>query len=109
MELKALNESYLVTGQIAISDVEQLLAQGFTAVVCNRPDNEAADQPLSTDIKAACLENGLAFYHIPMVGSNFTAEDVTFLKDIIAKETKVLGFCRTGNRSSILWNAAQSV
>ena len=109
MDLKYLNDSFAVTGQISVDDVAQLSGQGFVTVVCNRPDGEEPGQPLSSAISEACQQSGLAFHFIPMNGPNYSAEDVANLKQVIAANSgKILGFCRTGNRSSILWNAAQA-
>ncbi|AJQ96422.1 TIGR01244 family sulfur transferase [Gynuella sunshinyii] len=108
MELKYLTDTFAVTGQITVADVTQLSAADFTAVVCNRPDAEEPGQPLSADIAMACENAGLDFLYIPMNGPNYSAADVSRLKEVLsANKGKVLGFCRTGNRSSILWNAAQ--
>ena len=109
MELKYLNDSFAVTGQISVADVGKLAADGFTTVVCNRPDGEEPGQPTSAAIAEACQQAGLAFQFIPMNGPNYSAADVSNLKRAVsASDGKVLGFCRTGNRSSILWNAAQA-
>jgi len=106
MSFTYLSDSFAVTGQIEPSLVEELSSQGFVAVVCNRPDNEEQGQPSASEVKAICDAQGLDFEYIPMVGPNFTVEDVNRLKTVLAKG-KVLAFCRSGNRSSILWRAAQ--
>ena len=109
MDLKYLNDSFAVTGQISVADVAQLAEQGFTTVVCNRPDGEEPGQPASASIAEACQQSGLVFHFIPMNGPNYSPTDVANLKQAVsASAGKVLGFCRTGNRSSILWNAAQA-
>lgn len=106
MSFTYLADSFAVTGQIQPEEIENLSSQGFVAVVCNRPDNEEPDQPAYADIQAECKNASLDFEYIPMVGSNYTEADVNSLKSIMAKG-KVLAFCRSGNRSSILWKAAQ--
>jgi sulfide:quinone oxidoreductase len=42
-----------------------------------------------------------------MNGPNYSAEQVSTLKALIDSSSNILGYCRTGNRSSILYNAAQ--
>lgn len=109
MDLKYLTDNFAVTGQISVDQLATAKEQGFATVVCNRPDGEAPDQPLSSDIAQACNDAGLMFHYIPMNGPNFTAEDVANLQNAIGSaKGKVLAFCRTGNRSSILWNAVNS-
>ena len=106
MSFTYLSDSFAVTGQIQPLLIEELSGQGFVAVVCNRPDNEEQGQPSASEIKAICDAQGLDFEHIPMVGPNYTTDDVSRLKSVLVKG-KVLAFCRSGNRSSILWKAAQ--
>lgn len=106
MSFTYLTDSFAVTGQIQPAEIEGLASEGFVAVVCNRPDNEEPGQPTAAEIQAACLAANLDFGFIPMVGPNFTVEDVDNLKSFMVKG-KVLGFCRSGNRSSILWKASQ--
>ena len=101
-----LTDSFAVSPQIALADVALLREQGFVAVVCNRPDNEDPGQPSAADMRAACDEAGLAFAHIPMNGPQYSAEDLQALKAMMEKG-KTFAYCRSGNRSSILWKAAQ--
>lgn len=100
-------ESYFVSAQIAVGDVQTAKADGYDVVICNRPDDEEAGQVNHEAIKAACEAEGIAFHFMPMQGPNFTPEYVEQVKALIADNKKVLGYCRTGNRSSILFNAAQ--
>ena len=107
MEIKQLADNFSVTGQITVADVATIKAQGFSAIVCNRPDGEQEGQPLAADIAKECIAQGVSFTHLPMNGPNFSPADVAALKQVLADNANVFGFCRTGNRSSILWNAAQ--
>lgn len=100
-----LTDSFAVSAQILPEVIGELPGQGFVAVVCNRPDGEDEGQPLAKDIEAACVAAGLEFMHLPMVGPNFTADDVAGLQSMMEKG-KVLSYCRSGNRSAILWKAA---
>ncbi len=101
-----LTDSYAVSAQILPEAIAELASQGFVGVVCNRPDNEDPGQPTAKEIEAACVAAGLEFVHIPMVGPNYTADDIAALK-VMMGNGKVLGYCRSGNRSSILWKGAQ--
>ena len=47
MPIFKLTESLSVAAQITPQDIPNLAAQGFTAVVCNRPDGEVPGQALS--------------------------------------------------------------
>ncbi len=107
MHATYLTENYAVSPQISPELVSLLKQEGFDAIVCNRPDNEEGGQiPFSAIAEAASAE-GIEAFHIPMIGPNFTPDDLAKLKEIIASKSKIFAFCRSGNRSSILWKAAQ--
>ena len=99
-------ENYWVSPQIDESQVAQASEQGFQVIVCNRPDGESSDQIPSDTIASAAQEKGLEFVYLPMNGPNFTEDYVTTVKQLNADGKKVLAYCRSGNRSSILYNAA---
>ena len=48
-----LSDTLVVSAQPALEDFAPLAAQGFKVVVCNRPDGETADQPLTADVRQA--------------------------------------------------------
>lgn len=107
MEITQIAPDYWVSPQLSVTDVALAKDQGYSAIVCNRPDGEEAGQPTAAEIRAACDQAGLSFAYLPMQGPNYTPAMVQELKDLLAKEDKVLGYCRTGNRSSVLYRAAQ--
>lgn len=106
MNATQLANNYWVAPQISLDDVAEAKAQGFEAIVCNRPDGEAADQPPAADIQSAAEAAGLKFYMLPMNGPVFSAEQAETLRSVLQQNDKVLGYCRSGNRSSILYRAA---
>ena len=106
MNYQALSSKYAVAPQINPEDVTEIKADGFKAVVCNRPDGEADGQPTAASIQAACESAGLDFYYCPMNGPSVAPEHVETLRELLAGETKIFAFCRTGNRSSIFYNQA---
>ena len=107
MELNALTPHYSVAAQIDVSDLASIKAQGFEAIVCNRPDGEVDGQPSFASLKTAAEALGLIIHYIPMAGPVVTAEMIAQFKEVMKANQRVLGYCRTGNRSSILWNAIQ--
>ena len=48
MDIKPLNPGISVSPQIAPGDMAEIAAQGFKAIICNRPDGEEAGQPSSS-------------------------------------------------------------
>lgn len=105
MNTTQLSQNYWVSPQITVEDVQEAQNLGFTAIVCNRPDGEAPEQTPAAEIQEACAQVGIKFLDLPMWGPNYSADMVTQLQQLLAEESKVLGYCRSGNRSSILFQA----
>jgi len=108
MNYAQIADNYWVAPQIEIADITKLKLEGFDVVVCNRPDGEELNQPTFSDIEAECADQGMEFHFLPMNGPNFSEEQVQTVKSLINAEKKIFAYCRSGNRSSILFNAAIS-
>lgn len=108
MNYQALSPNYVVSPQIRLADIAAIKADGFKVVISNRPDGEEAGQPTAADVKAACDEAGLAFYHCPMQGPSVKPEDVDVLRGLLQEDNKIFAFCRTGNRSSMFFQYTQA-
>jgi len=106
---RQLDEKTLVSGQIAPADLPGLKQAGVTMVVNNRPDGEDSDQPLSAEIEAAARAAGLEYRHIPIM-RGMGPSDVDEMRRAIAGvgDGKMLAFCRSGNRSALVWAVARS-
>lgn len=110
MNFARLSDRYSVAPQIQPADVEFFAAQGFTIVICNRPDGEATDQPTAESIRAACENQGIEFHMIPMSGRDVDPDTVEqFLAVMRGASGPVLGYCRSGTRSAILWQIASQI
>lgn len=104
MRIYKLTEACSVAGQILPADVEALKQSGFVTIVCNRPDDEDFGQPAATEISNACDEHGVAFHHLPISNAGINADMVKEFQKIIAESNgPVLAYCRSGQRSSVLW------
>lgn len=109
MTIYRLSETCAVAGQIQPSDVEGLAADGFTTIVCNRPDNEDFGQPTASDIEAECATHGITFHHIAIDRGGLTKQMVEdFRKAVEASTGPVLAYCRSGQRSAVIWQASGS-
>ena len=107
MNYARMSDNYSVAPQILPEDVEFFANEGFTTLICNRPDGEDAGQPPSAAIREACEQHGIAFHMIPMVGRGLDTETVgQFLTVMRNAPGPVLGYCRSGTRSAILWQVA---
>ena len=109
MPIFKLSESLSVAAQITPQDVPNIAAQGFTTVVCNRPDGEVPDQASMDEIEAACDAAGLLFVRYPVNAMNFPGADLDGLGELFDDPSQsVLAYCRTGTRCANLWVATRS-
>ena len=109
MPIFKLSESLSVAAQIAPQDVPNIAAQGFTTVVCNRPDGEVPNQASMDEIEAACHAAGLLFVRYPVNAMNFPGADLDGLGELFDDPSQsVLAYCRTGTRCANLWVATRS-
>jgi sulfide:quinone oxidoreductase len=107
MTIYRLSERCAVAGQIQPADVETLATEGFKTIICNRPDNEDFGQPTADQIAAACEPHGIAFHLIPVGHGGLSMDTVAKFRDVVsASEGLVLAYCRSGQRSSIIWQAS---
>ena len=97
-----------VAGQIQPGDVADLAASGYTAIICNRPDDEESGQPSMDAVAAACEQAGVTFVRYPVTALNFPGDDLTLMDDAMNSGDKTLAYCRSGARSANLWVATQA-
>ena len=98
-----LTESYYISPQVFVEDVQAIKEMGFDSIINNRPERESDDQPEGKDLKAAIEMAGLSYYQNPIVLSELTHREVDLQAKCLEKSQKTLAFCRTGTRSSVLW------
>lgn len=109
MDLKRINEHVSVSGQISPEDVAALKEAGFVAIINNRPDGEAPDQPSSDEIEAAAKAAGLAYHAIPLGREGVSPDMVEKTKAVLeGSDGPVFCFCRSGTRSTTLWALSQA-
>lgn len=109
MDIKKLNDEVEVSGQISPADVPALAARGIRALICNRPDGEAAGQPAARDLEQAAAAHGLAFRSIPFTSGAQTPADVeAFARALDELPKPVLAYCRSGLRSASIWAMAEA-
>jgi len=107
--VRQLDDKTLVAGQIAPADVPRLAEEGITLIVNNRPDGEDPDQPLAAEIESAAEAAGIGYRHIP-IARGLGPSDVENMREALAEvgDGKLLAFCRSGNRSALVWAVAKS-
>lgn len=108
-DFRTLSDRVLASPQILPADIADAQAQGVTLVINNRPDGEEADQPEGAEIEAAARAAGLDYLAIPVSGAGMSAPQVAAMAEALAgADGKVLAFCRSGTRSTLLWSLAQA-
>ena len=109
MDLRRLAPGLSVSEQIFPSQVAELKAAGFRAIVCNRPDGEGSDQPLFAEIKRAADAAGIEAHYLPAESGKVTDEQgVAFGKLLETLPKPVLAYCRSGMRSTTMWALSQA-
>ena len=110
MDINTLTDKLSVSGQIAANDLAILKQNGVTTIINNRPDDEACEQPRSDALAAQAEKLGLAYYFIPVTPGHLLDADAVHMSKILNESAgKVHAFCRSGNRSSLLWQRSQDL
>jgi uncharacterized protein (TIGR01244 family) len=108
-DFRRLSDTMLASPQITVADVAAAKDAGVTLIVNNRPEGESDDQTPGTEIEAAARAAGIDYLEIPIGHSGFSHPQVSRLADALAQtEGTVLGYCRSGTRSTLLWALARS-
>ena len=101
-----------VAPQISLDQVAAAKAQGVTMIINNRPDGEDPSAPQGADIAAAAEAAGLDYVAIPITHAGFSAPQVDAMVAALSKAEasggKVLAYCRSGTRSTLLWSLAKA-
>lgn len=109
MTPKTITDSLSVSTQIEPEDVAQIKDLGFKAIICNRPDGEAADQASFAAIQAAAETAGLETRFLPIISGQMTEHDVAaFAKALEELPGPVFAYCRTGTRCATVWALSQA-
>lgn len=109
MEIRKINDGLSVSPQIEAANVPDIARLGFKSLVCNRPDGEAAGQPLYDDIEAAARAEGLEVVYQPVASGMVSDENAgDFGKILAGLPGPVLAYCRSGTRCTILWALSEA-
>jgi len=109
MQINKLDDTISVAPQIGPAEVTELAAQGFTAIINNRPDGEEWGQPDGTAIRTVAETMGLGYTEIPVTHAGFSHPQLdAFAAAMAAASGPVLAFCRSGTRSCHLWALAMA-
>ena len=106
---RTLTSDIFVSPQIGVDAVAEAKALGVTLIINNRPEGESDDQVPGSEIEAAAQAAGLDYVAIPITHSGFSQPQVeAMVAALDSAEGKVLAYCRSGTRSTLLWALAES-
>jgi len=109
MDIKTIDETLSVTGQINAADVETIAAAGFRSILCNRPDGEGVLQPDFGSVERTAKEAGLEVIYQPVGSAGIQETDIADFQTCFDTLPKpVLAYCRTGTRCTVLWSLSQA-
>jgi uncharacterized protein (TIGR01244 family) len=100
---------FATAAQVKVEDIEEIAALGFKTLINNRPDGESPDQPSSAQLEDAAQKFGLHYIYQPIVRSQVAAEAATFASHMAVAPKPVLAFCRSGTRSTMLFQTANTL
>ena len=106
---RKVTDTVLASPQIGFAEVAEAAAQGVTLVINNRPEGESEDQTPGPEIEAAARAAGMDYVAIPVTHAGFSEAQVGAMAEALAKsQGKVLAYCRSGTRSTLLWALAEA-
>jgi uncharacterized protein (TIGR01244 family) len=111
LAVQAIDPGVAVAPQLQPEAMAEAARAGFRSVVNNRPDFEGGpDQPTSAQIEAAARAAGLEYRYLPVNGGYQSPEEIAAFAALAAELPRpLLLFCRSGARSTRLYQAAQAL
>ncbi len=106
---RRLSDSVLASPQISLADLDEAKTLGVGLIINNRPEGESDDQVPGAEIEAAARALGMDYVAIPVTHAGFSGPQVEAMAAALANsDGKVLAYCRSGTRSTLLWALAQA-
>lgn len=109
MDIRAITPTYSVSPQIDPADLSEIVAAGFKAVICNRPDMENPPHLQADAIAKAAEAAGIPFEVLPITHQSMTPENIARQFEIVENAGgPVLAYCASGTRCSVMWALSQA-
>lgn len=106
---KTLNAQVSVVGQMTTDKFQQLIKDGFKSVIVNRPDQEQGNPVSVAQLRQIAEQSQVSVIYQPILSGKISQTDVIeFAKYYNELPKPILMVCRSGSRSSILFNQAKS-
>lgn len=108
LNITQIADGFSVSPQLAPGDFKEIASLGIKSVINNRPDGEGGpDQPTDAELRAAAEAAGLFYAHLPVASTSVDDTAVARMRALVGELPKpVLAFCRSGARSTKLYQAA---
>ncbi len=102
---RQLTAAIFVSPQISVEDVARAKELGVTCIVNNRPDDEEPGQTNGAEIEAAAQAAGIGYCAVPVSHGGFAPWQLDGMDGAIGQASggKLLAYCRSGTRSTLLW------
>ena len=108
-DFRKLSDTMFASPQIGLDDVATARDLGIALIVNNRPEGESPDQVPGEEIEAAARDLGIAYLAIPITHAGFSHPQVSAMVEAMQSAVgPVLGYCRSGTRSTLLWALARA-
>lgn len=109
---RPLTNTVLVSPQISVEDVARAKEMGVSFILNNRPEGESPDQTPGDDIAAAAAAAGIGYAAVPVNHSGFAPWQLDGMDEALGSANggggKLLAYCRSGTRSTLLWALARA-
>ncbi|MEC7997084.1 MAG: sulfur transferase domain-containing protein, partial [Pseudomonadota bacterium] len=105
MKLMKASPKVTLSAQLSEPDLESLVDYGVELVICNRPDDESADQASFSDIQQSAEALGMEAVSIAFKTGEMSHQHIESFTRLLNTGKKTHAYCRTGNRSFCLYAA----
>jgi len=105
---QALSPQLSVSGEMTQDKFQQLIKQGFKSDIVNRPDQEQGNTVRVDQLRNIAEQSKVSVIYQPVTSSKISETDVVeFAKYYNELPKPILMVCKSGARSSLLFNQAK--
>ncbi len=108
MDLRQISPDLAVSPQILPEDVPALADAGFKVLINNRPDDEVGADIDHDAMAQAAAQSGMRYHYLPFHPGQITPQLIADFGAATAGQGPVIAYCRSGNRSTVLWALTQA-
>lgn len=109
MNFIKLNDQVSASGQLEVTDIDELVEQKIELLICNRPDDEDEGQTPYLEIAKVAQSKGIQTRLLAFSSYQIGNQDRDALVDILCEKKRTHLYCRSGARSKRLWRMANKI